>query len=235
MKLSAEQVRLFLLPEVEERMRHYTRLARGEVSGLGLVEEFDGGFLVTDLFLPKQECSASSTTLCDEAVATLLLELDRSGRDPAQLKFWFHSHGSMNVFWSNTDQECIEDLANGDYLLSLVTNKRGDMLARLDIYKPARVTVDDVSVSVRSRGESQLETCQKEIQEKVKDLPVSVFPTGPMTPRDRRDSPFLWGDDMGLHPGGDSVEWLEQEMFEGNLTVDEYEHRLAGLEGRNEY
>ena len=235
MKLSAEQVRLFLLPEVEERMRHYTRLVRGEVSGLGLVEEFDGGFLVTDLFLPKQQCNASSTMLCEEAVATLLLELDRSGRDPAQLKFWFHSHGSLPVFWSNKDQECIEDLANGDFLLSLVTNKRGDMLARLDIYKPARVTVDDVLVSVRSRGESLLETCRKEILDRVHDVPVSRLPVGPMERKDRRDSGFLWEDDVEVYSGEDPLELLEQEMFEGNLTVEEYEHHLAGLEGRYEF
>ena len=42
MKLTAEDIRLYLLPEVEERMRHYTQLAAGEVSGLGMVEEFDG-------------------------------------------------------------------------------------------------------------------------------------------------------------------------------------------------
>ena len=46
-KIRADHVRLYLLPEVEERMRHYTELAGGEVSGLGTVEEFYGSRLFT--------------------------------------------------------------------------------------------------------------------------------------------------------------------------------------------
>jgi hypothetical protein len=146
MKITAEDIRLYLLPEVEERMRHYTNLAAGEVSGLGTVEQFDGGFLVTDLFLPKQSCSPGGTELDQESVATLLMELDDAGADAGSLRFWWHSHGSMDVFWSRTDEECIDNLANGDYVLSLVTNKKGHTLARLDIFKPVRVTVDQVPV-----------------------------------------------------------------------------------------
>jgi hypothetical protein len=172
MKITAEDIRFYLLPEVEERMRHYTNLAAGEVSGLGTVEEFDGGFLVTDLFLPKQTCSPGGTDLDQESVATLIMELDQAGKDPGALRFWWHSHGNLDVFWSGTDEQCINNLANGDYVLSLVTNKRGDVLARLDIFRPVRVTLDKVPVSVRSAGESLRERCREEIMQKVENVPV---------------------------------------------------------------
>jgi len=226
MKLSAEQIRLYLLPEVEERIRHYTRLAAGEVSGLGTVEEFDGGFLVTDLYLPKQVCTPAGTELNQEAVATLLMELDGAGKDSGELKFWWHSHGSLDVFWSGTDRQCIENLANGDYVLSLVTNKKGAMLARLDIFRPARVTLDDIAVSVRSRDTGLLEACRKELQERVEESPIPFWAPGshPVPAAPRRDM-FLTEptDDLGPMPDLDE---LDEQYMAGELGWEEYMDRV---------
>jgi hypothetical protein len=218
MKITAEDIRLYLLPEVEERMRHYTNLAAGEVSGLGTVEQFDGGFLVTDLFLPKQSCSPGGTELDQESVATLLMELDDAGADAGSLRFWWHSHGSMDVFWSRTDEECIDNLANGDYVLSLVTNKKGHTLARLDIFKPVRVTVDQVPVSVRSTGDALLDACRQEVLDKVENMPI---PFGPL--RFPQRGPELlsgWGDVR------DEMDELEEQFMSGEMTWQEYEDRL---------
>ncbi len=232
MKLSAEQIRLYLLPEVEERIRHYTRLAHGEVSGLGTVEEFDGGFLVTDLYLPKQACTPAGTELDQEAVATLLMELDNSGKDPGGLRFWWHSHADMNTFWSKTDEQCIESLANGDYVLSLVTNKRGSMLARLDIFRPARVTLDDIPIAVRTRDQNLLETCRREIQERVNDSPIPFWAPGshPMAPA-RRDFFLTEGsDDLGPAPDMDE---LDEQYMAGELGWEEYMDRVEQRGGRH--
>ncbi len=218
MKMTAEDVRLFLLPEVEERMRHYAQLAPGEVSGLGTVEEFDGGFLVTDLFLPKQTCSAGGTELDGESVATLIMELDQAGQDSGTLRFWWHSHGDLDVFWSGTDEACIDNLANGDYVLSLVTNRRGRTLARLDIYRPVRVTGDDLPVSVRSSGEGLRERCRQEIQERVESV---AAPFGPL--RFPHRGPELlpsWGEVL------EDLDELEEQFMAGELTWEEYSDRL---------
>jgi hypothetical protein len=209
MKITAEQVRLFLLPEVEERIRHYTALARGEVSGLGLVEEIDGGFLVTELYLPKQSCTLAGTDLDQGAVASIILQLDQAGQDSGALRFWFHSHSHLDVFWSQTDEACIAGLANGDYVLSLVTNKAGDILARVDIFRPARVTIDQVPVSVRSREMGLLDTCRLEIEERVTDMP----PTPSMVSFRR-----------GLGPRDlvDEIDLLEERYRAGELSIVDY-------------
>ncbi len=218
MKMTADDIRLYLLPEVEERMRHYTQLAAGEVSGLGTVEEFDGGFLVTDLFLPKQRCSASGTELDQESVATLIMELDQAGADAGALRFWWHSHAGLDVFWSRTDEECLASLANGDYVLSLVTNKKGHMLARLDIFRPVRVTLDHIPVSVRSMGDSLREQCRDELHQKVENVPIPFAPT-----RLPLRGPELlpgWGEVQ------DDMDELEEQFMAGELTWQEYEDRL---------
>ena len=218
MKLTAEDVQLFLLPEVEERMRHYAKLVPGEVSGLGTVEEHDGGFLVTDLFLPKQTCSPGGTELDQESVATLILELDQAGVDTATMRYWFHSHGDLDVFWSRTDEECINNLANGDYVLSLVTNKRGQMLARLDIFKPVRVTIDQVPVTVRSTTDSLAERCRQEVAQNVENEPLPFV--RPLFPPRQPESFPGWGE---VH---DDLNELEEQFMAGEMTWQEYEDRL---------
>lgn len=219
MKLTAEDIRLYLLPEVEERIRHYTELAAGEVSGLGTVEEFDGGFLVTDLFLPKQTCSPGGTDLDQDSVATLILEMDQAGKDAGTLRFWWHSHGNLNTFWSHTDEECINNLANGDYVLSMVTNKRGQVLARLDIFRPVRLVVDDLPVAVRSRGQSLRDQCRREVAERVDNVPA---PFAPAIGFPRRAPELL----PSWQNVGDEFEEIEELFMAGELTWQEYEDRL---------
>ena len=236
MKTMSEQFRLFLLPEVEERIRHYVALASGEVSGLGLVELVRGGFLVTEVFLPRQDSTPGGTELDQDAVAALMVTLEEAGKDSGELMFWWHSHGNMNAFWSQTDEECIAGLANDNYYISLVTNKAGDMLARLDIFKPVRVTIDQVPVSIRGEDAGLLEQCRKEFADRVTELPGVVA-------HGRGGFPFQgdFGDDLLLQhwasadfedPGTFShVEELEALFAEGEITWEEYSKRMRELAG----
>ena len=115
MKTTTKNIRLILRPEIDERIRHYTALASGEFSALGLLEECPEGFLVTDLFLLEQISTSGSTELNPISVGNLLTELEDSGRDPLALRFWVHSHGDSDVFWSGTDHRTIDDFLFAAY------------------------------------------------------------------------------------------------------------------------
>jgi len=78
------------------------------------------------------------------AVAQLIADLENQNIDSRKLRCWAHSHGSMSVFWSGTDDECITGLANGEWLLSLVVNKKRDSMSRLDQYHPCHMYLSDV-------------------------------------------------------------------------------------------
>lgn len=226
MKIRADHVRLFLLPAVEERMRHYTDLANGEISGLGTIEEFDGGFLVDQVFLPKQSCTPAGTTLDEDAVATLLMEMEAAGEDSGRIRFWFHSHSHHDVFWSQTDEECIEGLANGDYVLSLVTNKRGHTLARLDIFQPVRMTVDDIPVSIRTLDDGLRDICQAEITERVSEAPL----WSPMMQKHPARQGLLldhWADQP--FDAVDEMEFLREQFQAGEISSSEYQKCLDEL------
>ena len=227
-KIRADDLQLCLLPEVEERLRHYTELAGGEVSGLGTVEELDGGFLIDNVYLPKQTCTPGGTTLDDDAVATLLMELDGSGEDSGRLRFWWHSHAHHEVFWSQTDEDCIEGLANGDYVLSLVTNKRGDALARLDIFKPARVTVDRVPIAVRARDDDLRDACAADLAANLTEI-ASFGPVLRKVPAGRGDLFDIPGADAALDTV-DELHVLRHLCQTGDISYAEYLDHLEELE-----
>jgi hypothetical protein len=152
---------------VLERIRHYVDLAPGEVSALGIVERDDEDLLVTDLFLPKQTCGAASTDMDQGAVAQLLVDLEAKGIDPRTLRLWLHSHADMGTFWSTTDAETIAGLCNDGFVLSIVTNKKGQMLARVDVFEPIRFTVDKVAVEPLFPEFNLRDACKAEIEAKV--------------------------------------------------------------------
>jgi hypothetical protein len=129
----------------------WVEIAKGEVSCPGIVEEIrdaDTGMItaliVTDLFLVKQHCSLDETTMESAAVAQLIMDLEAQGIDSRKLRCWAHSHASMSVFWSGTD-DCVAGLANGERLVSLVVNKKRDSMCRLDQYHPCHLDLSDLA------------------------------------------------------------------------------------------
>jgi len=178
-----EPFSVFLVPEVEQRIRLFTQLADGEISGLGMVEEVDGGFIVTDIFLPRQMCSNAGTMLDPDDVAALMVRLTEEGREVEKLRFWWHSHDTLPTFWSATDNTCVEDLANDSYLVSLVTNKAGSVLCRLDLFQPVRATIDEVPVYVKGRDENLAAECRRLITENVQERTMAGLGTAVKDPR----------------------------------------------------
>lgn len=83
-------VNITIAPIAREKIRYWTEATDLEVSGLGLVEKVANGFLISDVFIVEQECTANGTELDDEDTSRLLLELDKAGIDTGLLKFWWH-------------------------------------------------------------------------------------------------------------------------------------------------
>jgi hypothetical protein len=169
---------VYIAPGAEQRIRHWVDLAQGEVSGLGTVIPIANGLLVREVFLLEQVSSSAHTQLDDEAVAKLLMELDAAGEDTSTLRFWWHSHGTMSSFWSTTDDDNIEGLANDAFTVSLVTNKHGQDRVRLDLFQPVRLTLDHLELRLHADDLGLAELCAEEFADKV-DERTFVFPRGP--------------------------------------------------------
>ncbi len=88
------------------------------------------------------------------------------GYDVSDLRCWAHSHADMNCFWSSEDADSIEQMDNGDWLVSIVTNRAGNFRARLDLYAPWRITVDQIKIGFLASVERD-EVLEKELRDKV--------------------------------------------------------------------
>ena len=212
MKLLSAEIKVFLELSVREMIERWVSMASGEISGLGLVEPVPGGFLVREVFLPEQSCGAINTVIEPESVAKLLIELDRNGYDTSMVRFWFHSHVNMNTFWSDKDLSTIELLANNDYFVSLVTNKQEEYLARVDIYNPVAIHIDDVPVKLEIPDLNLGSLCEEAFKQKVKENQGIL--------QDLR------GDDL----------FFNRELYDGDYFPDDWEAQLerwekGGVEG----
>jgi hypothetical protein len=167
---------LYIEPTAMKKIQYYTEAATGEVSGLGtVIKDKDGDYIVEEVFLLEQESSSAETELKPEAISKLMEDMIKRNEDPGKLKFWWHSHANMGVFWSGTDDECAETLSK-EFAFSLVVNKSGERKCRVDVYDPIRITKDDIRCEELLEEDIDLKkTCEEEVKEKVKSGTVTYY------------------------------------------------------------
>lgn len=211
MNITASVIEIYIDAEPMAKMRAWTRYADEEVSGLGLVEPIyrSGnivGFEVVEVFILRQECNSATTELDPDAIAELMIRLEREGRSD-QLRLWWHSHANAGVFWSPTDKENIRRLNADDFIVSIVVNKAWDIKARVDFFSPIVVTLDDLAVHILLPDRDLQDTCRAQIDDLVKErkmvpLIMGLNPQGPRRVHrlghlDRRylEDPFAYWDE----------------------------------------
>ena len=110
-----------------------------EIGGLGYVVRDEAGLLIPDLFSLPQKVSSSDTELDPDALCAFLERMVREDADVSSLCLWWHSHGDMDVIWSETDCSTIGGFP-GDFWVAIVVNRRGELRCRLDVFAPVRQT-----------------------------------------------------------------------------------------------
>lgn len=99
-----------------------------EISAIGEIAIQDDTIHVTDtVHLLKQEGSSGSTELDMDAYDVLIRRYIKEGKSLEPLRFWFHTHPKMGIWFSMTDEDTIDDLgANGETYVAAVFNERGE-------------------------------------------------------------------------------------------------------------
>ena len=154
------------------KIKYFVSLATGEVSGFGRTEVTGESIFVKDIIVLEQRVSSASTIIEEDAVSDFLQDLIEKGENPADWNIWWHSHGNMNAFWSLTDDTTIEEM-NMPWVLSIVASKGGDeidLLCRVDVFEPSRLTFDKLPWLYSSENDAILEWCDAEMKEKVKEV-----------------------------------------------------------------
>lgn len=137
--------RLWITTEALLRFNTYCKYApnNGEISGLGRAYADQGDIVVDEVLLLEQQSSHTETELDRDALSRFLTELIMQGKDPSAYRLWWHKHPIDG--WSTTDEKNIEGLDNKEWFVSLAMTPRGPR-ARLDLYQPFRVTMDNIQV-----------------------------------------------------------------------------------------
>lgn len=114
--------------DIYEKVMYWIDKADFEVSGFGTVlyDAKTGTFVVQDACLLKQEGGAAHTDIDANALGKLMYEIHKR-KIPGELKWWWHSHVNMSVFWSGTDKETIRDLGKNGWIVATVLNKKQEM------------------------------------------------------------------------------------------------------------
>lgn len=150
------------------KLKTYYKYATREISGLGsCYADTNSNLIVDDVILFDQESSSSETELNADVLAKWNYELIRDGGDPSEFRLWWHKHPITG--WSTVDDKNIEGMNNGEWLLSIVKQSNGQLLARLDLYEPFRVTMDGLDIlELRDEDETLDAQIKAEVASKVK-------------------------------------------------------------------
>lgn len=130
---------------VFQKIMHWVNKSNYEVSGMGLITRHDNILVVTEAMLLPQTNGRAHTDIEPEDVGKLEFQLKDM---PGQMKFWWHSHVDMSVFWSHQDRETQKDLAAGGWFLSTVFNKKREMRSAICMQKPIPLFIDDIKTEV---------------------------------------------------------------------------------------
>ena len=145
---------------VFQKIMHWCRKAGNfEVSGLGNViyDQKTNVFLVNEVYLLDQENTGTTSDIDEKALGKLMYEHHKSEIE-GELKFWWHSHADMGVFWSTTDMATIKQLGGEGSFLSTVFNKKEEMRSAFYMTDPISVFVDELdTVVIQSFGDKDIE------------------------------------------------------------------------------
>lgn len=184
--------------DAKNKLDMYMSLVPGEISGVGTVERKGNDFCVTDVFIFPQESSSAATEIKGEDLAIGLAKLRAEiGLDFDKVKLWWHSHGTMAVMWSGTDDNNIEetwackDSPAGDWFVSIVGNKRKEFRTRLDLYEPFRATVDNMALTVvKSLDTTKTETKDTKLRECDATLCAEIFEVPKYLGKDEKERKY---------------------------------------------
>lgn len=119
--------------EVHSKIMHWINKATSdEISGFGKVTYHaeTGVFQIHDAWLLKQTNGSAHTDIDGQSLAKLMYT---SREEPGELKWWWHSHVKMPVFWSGTDTATIKELASQGWILATVFNQLDENRSALGI------------------------------------------------------------------------------------------------------
>lgn len=121
------QITLYIPMDIHSQVMSYVMACDIEISGKGQVLPYKDGFMVTKVYLPKQECTGVTTEIDAASMGKVEYEAVLN-EDQGELIWWWHSHVDMETRFSSVDLTTIKgESADGARMIATVFNKSFDM------------------------------------------------------------------------------------------------------------
>lgn len=161
---------------VYQKVMYWVQKSPDEVSGLGnvIIEPETNTIRVIDAIMLPQSNTGGSTDIDASAVAKAMFLMHKN-KVPGQLRWWWHSHVNMPVFWSGIDISTIKQLGGQGWFSATVFNKRAEMKSAFCQKEPIRLLVPEIQTFVGHPANAELikawdEEYTKNVKEKPKYL-----------------------------------------------------------------
>jgi proteasome lid subunit RPN8/RPN11 len=172
-------MKLIIPKEIEKRIHDYVMSVDSEIAGIGRVRIEGEDIHVEEVMIVDQEVTSVTADLSPQAMAKWQTELVRAGGSPRDWLLWWHSHDTMNAFFSKRDTDTMDEHSESDWLVSLVVNKKQERKARLDTYRPFRMYMEDIDIEIEgTQAYSVPEEVAREVADKVKSKKVVLYNGG---------------------------------------------------------
>lgn len=158
-----------------QKIMHWVNKSNFEVSGLGTLTHENGVFRVHDVLLLPQKNTATHTDIDPAEVAKAMYELRLA---PGDLRFWWHSHVNMDVFWSGEDRNTINEISKGGWFVSSVFNKKREIRSCFAAHEPIKVMLDNLPTTItRQLAADFIASLDAEYAAKVTNVTPTFRPT----------------------------------------------------------
>lgn len=165
---------IYIEPRALQKLFLFAEMHHEELSGIGSVDiveevrsmkEKISQITIKEIFAVESFNTTAHTDATD-GLATYFLGLVEKGKSTEHLKVWFHSHHSMGPFWSWEDHDTAYNFDNEDFMISIVIGTNQQLRARIDIYNPLRITIDNVPIKLKSPI-TEDKTIRKEVRKEI--------------------------------------------------------------------
>lgn len=154
-----EPPRLVIEQRVWQKLFCYARLVDTEINGVGHAVFRGGDIVVTDAYTLSQAVSHGDAELDGVAIAKRIDAHVAAGGNATEICVQWHSHAGMPVHWSGKDEATIREYFTlAPYSVSIEVNHRGDVLCRIDLQQPFRLSLEVAPVIVG-------EVCPEDVRE----------------------------------------------------------------------
>ena len=150
---------VYIDKECWDKIINYAKAAyhteKCEIGGMSVVtQDKDGDWLIQEPVILKQEIGSTTCDLDKEELAKYYTQM-AAKYNKIDFRFcWWHSHHTMQAFWSGTDISSIEEYGEGESDLSfaLVVNLKEEYKCRVSVWKPVEIH-QDVELNILSNKE----------------------------------------------------------------------------------